>query len=210
MILQASFENVLRTFNFRPEITEAHQAKFTEIENWIQGEGQPGLIIYGPTGSGKTVLSEAIINLLRDNENELYDKWDKSKCPIRQELRHPVDAVRAMYIVKTAHLRGRFGLLYDSDGFAKSKVLFIDDVASPYEQKEIYFNGWDKSRKIFAKEGPIHPVAEVLEYRCNRGLPTVITTQLDLADLGEFYGGRIGERVTNRLQRACKCIHWEF
>lgn len=192
--LQA-FEKVLRSRGVKPIITQLHKDNFEELDKWLQGAMAPGLVISGPTGSGKTAVLEAIAKILREHPET-----------VRKELRHPgIRTTSAMRVCKIAHEQGRKGLLYNDGCLAGAGVLVLNDVASPYEEATIRFQGWDAAGKVFIDE-TLRPISELIEHRANHGLPTLICTELDFHGIEERYG----RRVADRLFGSCAWMMWGF
>lgn len=132
------------------------------------------LILYGEPGRGKTYFLYSIIHTL----------LEKAKCP-----RHYIRFFSGVDLED--RIRKEVGEFKSSSHFvetlADAEFLFIDDfgVASMAEEAERHYY-------------------KLLDLRLNNELPTVISTNLDDADLLRMFGKRIQSRL-----KFCKRINFE-
>lgn len=126
------------------------------------------LLMMGPTGTGKTTLMTAIFDIVcvMHKEEIMYKE------------------VRFSY-VKASELGET--LKYTPDEFKRIKgatVLFVDDLAFSGESELV--SEWGTKRR---------PIDDIIEYRYDRQLATICTTNLTEELLKKNYGERIWSRM---------------
>lgn len=151
------------------------QKIFQQIASWMCIPNKnPFLLIAGSVGNGKTTLAKAIIqvaNLYWKYRNDLTDVWKK-----------PYKYLTATDLNNTAK--------NDSKVFKEIKEcnrLLIDDIGTESVSIKDYGN-------------VITPFTEVIYHRYDKGLQTILTTNLTLEQIKERYG----ERVFDRMQEASR------
>jgi DNA replication protein len=139
---------------------------------WLVGNHKVGLIIYGTVGNGKTTLIRAVRSLI----NVIYDSAYSNE---RKGL-VTVSALELANIAKEEN--GRFNSLKNAE------LLAIDDVG--IEPSTI---------KVWGNE--LSPLVDMIYYRYDRQLFTLMTSNLNMDVLEEKYGERIADRFKEMFDR---------
>ena len=133
---------------------------------------RPGIILSGLRGNGKTSLAKAIRRMM----NILDDR----KC-----FRYIYEFFKLESQMMTASAICTEYRQENNERIRKlqtTPLLIIDDLGE--EQKEVVVYG-----------NPIYPMRQLLEYRYEEQLFTIITTNLTPKDLPERYGWRVVDRI---------------
>lgn len=133
---------------------------------------RPGLILSGPMGVGKTGLMAAIVNYLRDaGERPLY---------LRTALY--LEHINSRYFDKDEHGNQRQPTAADVKRQAMdAPVLALDEL----------FMGVG----VAASDSKIRLMEDIMEHRKANYLPTIITCNQSLAQIGEYWGPIVHDRV---------------
>lgn len=129
-----------------------------------------GLLLMGPSGLGKTHALMALLNQILQNCFKHYVPFSKNVAY------YPVGYL--IYRLRT--FKGAENKIFDN--CAKTRFLFLDDLGTE--------NTTDFAREHFFT---------ILDIRCQKKLPTFITTNLTMSELKEKYG----ERLVSRLKEMC-------
>lgn len=132
-----------------------------------------GLRIFGPYGTGKTQMLYSIAHAY----------WAHSKAFVNPKLEFPqiysmTEIIRVLMESMFAEKRSTYFNLIEE--LKKQSVLFIDDFGT---------------RKLDKESQPVYDVLDILDYRYTHSNPIVITTNLDIKDILNIYGERIGSRI---------------
>lgn len=129
-----------------------------------------GLLITGPVGSGKTFLIACMVNALLDAGVVVLFVVVPD---LLERLRSTYDQGRQQVDYTEKDLM---------DAAREVPLLVLDDLGAHN------YTDWARN-KIYS----------ILNYRLNHCLPVIITTNINLEDLGEY----LGERTTSRLCQMC-------
>lgn len=131
-----------------------------------------GLLFTGPVGSGKSFLAGCIANALLDMGKEVM-------MVVVPDL---LDEIRATYDQDKydRHAVTELGII---DAARKVRILILDDLGAHN------YTEWTRNK-----------IYNIINYRLNNRLPTVITTNLSLENLEDY----LGERTTSRLIQMCR------
>lgn len=139
-----------------------------------------GLAFYGLPGRGKTTLAAAIIqDALRTFSLDIFSLNDVRPCYFITYA-SLVDLKGEMMeeIVDESKQHLYLGIMGEhSDEFRNVKILVLDDVGREHQNN----SGWNKNL--------LH---HVLRSRFNRGLPTIVTSNVFLKNWEEWYGEATG------------------
>jgi DNA replication protein DnaC len=154
-------------------LSKEEKENLSKIFNWLIGYKinislNKGLMFTGDYGTGKSVLMKAIIKFI----DEYYsDRIVSNGVP------------EPMYIlshdISNAFIEQNVFLL---NKMKTTSVLAIDDLG--YETKKVISFGTEQ-----------HPFEEILMYRYDRKRTTLITTNLNLKQIGVTYGDHIKDRL---------------
>lgn len=170
--------------NFTPDNgqQEAYNACVTFAEQYAAGKNDgTGLLLIGGVGCGKTHLATAVINKAID----LLEIPDN-------DAEHAATGLDSGYGYSGIDFIGTIALLdqlrsaYDGKKnpdqimgiYQKAKLLVLDDLGAEKPTE------WALDR-LFS----------LIDYRYNECLPTIITTNADIKELGNRPGGRICDRI---------------
>lgn len=166
-----------------------------DVARWLHiSTLKPWLIIYGSVGNGKTTTARAVISLYQTLRNVAIDKLKD-----RWQLKQQGDEILSLYEhIATIHIPQMFSAQdissfasNDQEQFDKVKgcpFLVIDDI------------GIEPTRVLnYGTE--ISPIAEVLYYRYERNMMTILTTNKDFEQLSATYGERISDRLKEVASR---------
>ena len=146
---------------------ELHK-QIASVANWLCGmSGKNSLLLAGGCGNGKTTFVYAMQNLV----NHLSIKNQVTGLNFGISLYNAKDLAN---ICKTQNKNWRS--IIDKD------ILAIDDLGT-------------EPREIIEYGNVLSPIIDLISYRYERQLPTVITTNLTPQQISEVYGKRIGDRL---------------
>lgn len=143
-----------------------------EVAKWlVDGSLPPSLLLYGTVGNGKTSMARAIGRLIEFvSEAENYSK------------RKRVRFLTAKEICEICAVSEKFKEQYDDyRNVFNEDVLVIDEMGEEAQELLVY--------------GQVRrPVQDLILYRYDRQLMTIMTTNLNEKQLMEFYGQRVYDR----------------
>ena len=159
--------------------------KIAQLQQYSESinSDSPNLIILGRTGTGKTMLANAIaINLYLEKEQSLPSEFDSYN---QQDFYdHTCELITSFNIGSQA--RACWGNSQKSEhdylqSLAANELLIIDDLGAGDRHAK------DRER-----------ISQIIISRHEKA-PTVITTNMDIADLHEFLGDRAWDRLRENL-----------
>lgn len=124
-----------------------------------------GLLLAGTCGNGKTTTMRAVQSVVQLLNNTYYRRGD---CI----------GNRLLEAKEITQLSDKIGQL---TAYKTVPVLFLDDLGREPTEVMRYGN-------------VISPITELLEYRYNQRLTTIVTTNLEPSEIREKYGDRIADR----------------
>lgn len=137
------------------------------VAETLAGDGNKfGLLLAGTCGNGKTTTLRAVQSVVMLLNNTYYNR-------IGQRIGN-----RLMEAKEMTQLSDKNGQL---NIYQTTPLLFIDDLGR--EPTEVMRYGNVTS-----------PITELLEYRYNQRLTTIVTTNLEPSEIREKYGDRIADR----------------
>lgn len=137
-----------------------------DIALWLGDENEkPGLFLYGYIGNGKTTMANAIRTLIHILYYSSYSSMSKSLI-----------RVKATSIIR----------MYDEDinmydKYVKSNMLYIDE----FGKENTYLKTWGNNMR---------PLVDLIEFRYDNRLFTILTSNIDLNEIGLKYGVWIKDR----------------
>lgn len=140
------------------------------VNAYLTDQNTPGILFTGQVGSGKTFLACAIANELMEHDKEVL-------FLIVPDM---LDELRASFNRRDAKEYSELDLL---DTARTVPVLIMDDLGAHN------YTEWSTNR-----------IYSIINYRMNHQLPTVITTNLNISELGEY----LGERTKSRILQMCR------
>lgn len=149
-------------------LTDEIKGHLERVSQWIaDGNDKPWLMFLGGVGNGKTTFAKGLHRYFQKTIGNLYTV---------NGFMPKIYMVKAKDLHRLCHLdRERFNEVMAAD------ILTIDDLG--LEPKEALEFGTVTT-----------PIADLLEYRYDHGLMTIMTTNLDGKLLAEHYGARIYDR----------------
>ena len=169
---RSGLKNIITDYTFdKYEATDAWQKTIKDAAVAYSKDPDGWFFIGGQSGSGKTHICTAICReFLLSGKGVIYMLWRDDVVKIKASVTDSTEYVQMI------------------DQFKKAEVLYIDD---------LFKTGKDKDGEKQYPTGPDVNVAfEILNYRYNSKLPTIISSECTIADLltiDEAVGGRIAE-----------------
>lgn len=156
-------------------ISEDTMLKIKKVAEWLVSENKkPGLLLYGKVGTGKTIMANSVQDLV-------YSIFCNEETKKQLHFLKVTATDLAEYLVKEQmpnEVDGKF--LFNQA--KKTKLLYIDDIGT--------------ENPIIKKYGnEITPFIELLEYRYDNMLTTIITSNLDNQGFENFYNKRVSDRI---------------
>lgn len=150
--------------------TDEIQGYVSEVVDWFMNGSTRGLLMVGNVGCGKTSMLNAICKMF----GALY----YSNSSIYRK------GFQWETAYKVAEWCGNDTERYE--GFKKCEWCAIDDIGQEPAETLIYGN-------------TIYPIRDILLYRYDHDLVTIVTTNLNPKSLTERYGIRIGDRLQEMM-----------
>lgn len=174
-LLEAYYRNEVlsRTTMFETKDNVVYTNTMKVAEWLVSPKKRVGLMMMGEVGTGKTTMLKAVcdtINLLCESAQENDGRY----CPTLSGMySKPISIVKAKQIVETKNNdEQRYKMMNKVD------LLAIDELGVESVESKSYGNVSE-------------PLIDLLSERYDRQLCTIITTNLNLASIGERYGDRV-------------------
>lgn len=165
MFLTESYISYVKNRGMDIIIDKHTKDNISKVSKWITSDLKPGLLLYGGIGNGKTTLAYSLSVMI----NILYSSALHSE--------RKIVFCKNVLEINDLYEKNR----YDFELLKKSELLFIDDLGI----EPTYL-------KIYGKESS--PIIDLIYYRYEHNLLTIITTNLDDIAISEKYGERILDR----------------
>ena len=147
------------------------------IADWLVGNGKMSLLLMGNVGDGKTTALLAIRNLV--SVAEIEKPYQDNRYSHSYECRY----INARSLAEAyASDKAKADVYFNAD------IVALDDVGA--EPAEILTYG-----------NPTNAVADLLFYRYEKMLPTIITTNLKPTEFRPRYGDRIADRMNETFDK---------
>ena len=165
--IRGAFEAQVELRGGTVEYDEMTNKNLRLVAETLAGDGNKfGLLLAGTCGNGKTTTLRAVQSVVMLLNNTYYNR-------IGQRIGN-----RLMEAKEMTQLSDKNGQL---NIYQTTPLLFIDDLGR--EPTEVMRYGNVTS-----------PITELLEYRYNQRLTTIVTTNLEPSEIREKYGDRIADR----------------
>lgn len=166
------------------------------VSRWLTNkEGKPFLLIQGNVGNGKTTMAKCIastVSIIRYHATEIMrrDRWKMTTDELHTYL--PLSELPDVEIMTARKIVSLAGKEEEFRRIERCRLLIIDDLGVE-----------PTTAKIYGTE--ITPLVDILYSRYDALLPTIITTNLNDAEIKELYK----ERISDRLEEICdKLIYY--
>lgn len=166
---------VMAEVSYRHQVYRASAEMDSYIEqaaNWLKAQDKFGLLMCGVPGNGKTTLMRAIQLLI--NSLDLKDEYNQSLGVTMIDAREIARLNKDNY-ESFKHYRQRPMLAIDDLGLEPTEVLDYGNI--------------------------LNPVIDLLSYRYNEQLFTMITTNLKPSEIREKYKDRIADRFNEMMAK---------
>lgn len=174
MAITGALKAVVEQRRHKLILDDATVGHIAEVARWLTDpNGKPSLLIGGGCGNGKTSMALALKQLVEFvTEYELgYDKRARMGMYSAQQICH----------LCSASERNREAM-QEYDSLFSRRMLIIDDLGEEPKELLIY--------------GMVHtPVIDLLSQRYQNNQLTIITSNLQAADIESRYGRRIRDRL---------------
>lgn len=194
---ESEIERVLAAFYAKvvestSKTVEKPQMELKNVAKWLEyNYTKPWLVIYGNIGNGKTTTVKAIVKVYEAIKNVSQQQLKDTSCLSDRQI----DQIekRAALHVPVIYSAQDIAVIANTSAEAfeaikKLPSLIIDDIG--VEPTKVLHYGTE-----------ICPIAEILYWRYEKRLMTIMTTNLNFKQISEYYGDRIADRMTELSPR---------
>lgn len=195
-LLRSAYERVVTYRNGSIEIDSETLKRIEKVAHWLIKDNpahKPSLLLYGDKGTGKTTLLRAVKSMI-DNIKGYYHKA-LANCG-RMTAEEVAYARYWEYDVGAPHFATACEVV-DMDEKAlrackTASLLLLDDLG--VEPSVVKNYGTERTYMV-----------DIINYRYDKCLPTIITTNLDEVGIASIYG----DRTEDRIKEICNKINYE-
>lgn len=166
-ILEAYYTNEIESRGGTVIFDDETKRHLRKASTWLVSTTKPGLMLFGKVGNGKSTLARAIGRLI--------------------ELVYASDGFRDRKVLQSVSALELAALAKDNplkfQELKNSELLAIDDVGV----EPSIVKSWGNE---------ISPFTEIIYYRYEKQLFTILTSNLTVYDIGGRYGPRVADRFT--------------
>lgn len=155
------------------EYIDDNGAAIAKAARWLSDTPTPGLIIFGNVGNGKTTLLNAIANLV-------------NAYGLGRDAQGNTAWVKFIGAEALARLAKDDGERMWS--YIRTPMLALDDLGAEQDTIKTFGN-------------IVNPAVDLLSYRYQYRLFTVVTTNLRAGDIRQRYGDRVADRMNEMFSR---------
>lgn len=180
------------------DIDEPTRNRLHLIARWLVNDvksRKPSLLLYGGKGLGKTCAVRAMARMLSAIKEVKVAEGKRDYWKLSKEQRNLHEWWQALPLL-TIESTAKIVELYEKyqEGFKKimtAPLLVIDDLG--IEPPKVLIFGTERT-----------PLIDIIHYRYDKKMPTIITTNLDEKGIATLYG----DRVEDRLKEMCNKIEF--
>jgi len=181
--------------------------RLQSVANWLTNPHcKSSVLLYGSLpGTGKTTTAAAIARMAKGLRNTFNPQTVfQQRCieaggkymPLEEEEKSLLEMYEAAIIIPVFYTAGDLANMIESNraSFEAAKrcsFLIIDDMGTEPVSVKLYGNEF-------------FPLIEILQHRYAEMLPTIITTNLELSRISDYYG----PRILDRLREMCETLYY--